>query len=509
MTLKSLGIKEGNSVWSMLLGSGLLAMLAFTVAQQLTRDGGLTQAGNPLDGAWMLVQCAAVSAGLAALLDWRLFLKSLVSLPVILLLALAALTLASGSWSIVLEAEAQRYGLLIFGYATVCLSAAVLASRFGPVPLIVLLVGISVASAAYGLWGFALERVPYAVESGGVLTPAGPFRYRNALALTSAVALLPLIRGISIQGRSLPEVVVFLLSSICLGVCSLAVALSDSEFNLIFAILVLAAALIWPAALLSRSRQQAIGAVVTVLLLGVAGNLLFRNFLPAGVPEDSTRLVVMVALVVVTPLIAWLSGLLAGWIPDRLARLVPAIALGAGLLGVVFLIAGGAYLGSGGDLTQSRLTYYEVSVEAAKQNPLKGTGSGSYASATIGFQAAKLSTTTRFAHSIPAEMWVELGIGGLLISVLLYLAAIRASWRAFRVPFAALLIPLVIGFLWNGLIDWNWHFAAITALWAIGLGGLVGARLGNISGGASPDEVSEPDTSVDPDPDQSEIPATG
>jgi hypothetical protein len=106
-------------------------------------------------------------------------------------------------------------------------------------------------------------------------------------------------------------------------------------------------------------------------------------------------------------------------------------------------------------------------------------------------------------------MWVELGIGGLLISVLLYLAAIRASWRAFRVPFAALLIPLVIGFLWNGLIDWNWHFAAITALWAIGLGGLVGARLGNISGGASPDEVSEPDTSVDPDPDQSEIPATG
>jgi hypothetical protein len=105
MTLKSLGIKEGNSVWSMLLGSGLLATLAFTVAQQLTRDGGLTQPGNPLDGAWMLVQCAAVSAGLAALLDWRLFLKSLVSLPVILLLALAALTLASGSWSIVLEAR--------------------------------------------------------------------------------------------------------------------------------------------------------------------------------------------------------------------------------------------------------------------------------------------------------------------------------------------------------------------------------------------------------------------
>lgn len=483
----------------MVLGSGLLAALAFSVFQQLTRDGGLTQPGDPLDGSWLLVQGALVSLVLAALLDWRICIRGLVALPVILLIALAALTLASGAWSVVPELEAERYGLPVFGYAALCLSAAVLTSRFGPVPLVTLIVVVSVAAGAFGLWAFALEKVPYVTSPEGVLAPAGPFRYKNALALIAAVALLPLLRGISLSSYSRPQIAIFCLSSFGLAVCSLVVALSDSEFNVILAVLIVAAALIWPTSLISRTRQQAIGAVLTVLLLGAAGNLVFRDVLPADSPESSIRMVVMVSLIAVTPLVAWLAGLLSARIPDNFARLVPAVAIGVGLLGAGFLIVGGAYLGTG-DLTQSRLTYYEITLETARENPVEGTGPGSYAGATAGLQASKLFTSTRFAHSIPGEMWVELGIAGLVISILLYLAAVRASWRAIRVPFAALLVPLVLGFLGNGLIDWNWHFTAITALWAIGLGGLVGARLGSMPSATGTDEGLESDPSAAPKP---------
>ncbi|MEX0621261.1 MAG: hypothetical protein WD181_06725, partial [Solirubrobacterales bacterium] len=447
--LESFGVRGGSGPWKTVVGSALLATLACILFQQMERDGGLTQPGAALDGAWILFSGAMVSVVLAVLLDWKLCLRGLILLPVVLLAALAVFALVSGTWSISPELEADRYGLLIFSYAAICLSAAVLSSRFGPMPLIVLVVGASVAVGAVGLWAFALERLPLATVAEGVLVPAGPFRYKNALALTSAAALLPLLRGISIEWRSLAEVTVFVLSSIGLAVCSLTVALSDSEFNLILAVLILAAALIWPASLISRSRQQAIGAVVVVVLVGIAGNLLYRKVLPAGVPEDSTRMVVMIALIASTPFVAWISGRLFRELPDRFLRFLPALAVGMGLLGAMFLIAGGAYSGTGGDLTQSRQAYYEITVETAKLNPIKGTGPGSYSDATVGLQAVKLFTTTRFAHSIPGEMWVELGIGGLIISILLYFAAVRASWRAFRIPFAALLVPLALGFQLN------------------------------------------------------------
>jgi hypothetical protein len=74
-------------------------------------------------------------------------------------------------------------------------------------------------------------------------------------------------------------------------------------------------------------------------------------------------------------------------------------------------------------------------------------------------------------------MWVELGIGGLLLSLLLYLGAFLLSWRVRALSGGALLIPLVLGFLLSGLIDWSWHMTAMTALWASGLGGLIGIRL--------------------------------
>lgn len=469
-------MKEGNGPWRILLGVALLVIFALLIFQQLTRDGGLTQPGVALDGARLLFQGAVVSLLLAALLDWRFFLRSLVSLPVILLAALAALTLASASWSTFLDIEAERYGLLIFGYAAICLSGAVLSARFGAFPLVLLVVVASTATAGFGLWAFAAERIPYAVDVGA-LVPAGPYRYKNALALTSAAALLPLIRGISLGGRSLIEIAVFVLSALALGICAVAVALSDSEFALAFAALILAAVLIWPASLTNQTRQQSIGAVVATAVVAVAGYVLFRSVVEAGPDERTTRMLVMVALVAATPLVAWGLGYAAGRLPDRFVRFTPAIAIGAGLLGICLLLVVGAS-SVGGDVTQARLDYYEVTIEAAMENPVKGTGSGSYSDATVGLQAAKLWTTTRFAHSIPGEMWVELGLGGLVIALLLYAAAARASWRAFRIPFAVLLAPMVIGFLLNGLIDWNWHFAAITALWAIALGGLAGARLG-------------------------------
>ena len=65
---------------------------------------------------------------------------------------------------------------------------------------------------------------------------------------------------------------------------------------------------------------------------------------------------------------------------------------------------------------------------------------------------------------------------GVLLIVALYgavgLAVVDASRKA-----AVLLGPAAIAFLAANLFDWPWHLAGAGMLWAIAVGGLIGARV--------------------------------
>jgi O-antigen ligase len=82
----------------------------------------------------------------------------------------------------------------------------------------------------------------------------------------------------------------------------------------------------------------------------------------------------------------------------------------------------------------------------------------------------------QYAHNLPLEGWVELGLLGLALVLALYGAVALAAVRASRTA-AALLAPAALGFLVANLFDWPWHLAGSGVLWAIAVGGLLGSRL--------------------------------
>jgi len=85
----------------------------------------------------------------------------------------------------------------------------------------------------------------------------------------------------------------------------------------------------------------------------------------------------------------------------------------------------------------------------------------------------------RFAHNLPLESWVELGVAGALLTVVLYLGSAAAVWLRRRTAAVWLLGPAVLGFLLANLFDWPWHLPASGAVFALSLGALVGLPPGD------------------------------
>ena len=488
---KRLGVEIPRArLWQQLLSGGVVLAIGYAVFVLLFRDGGLAQPGEGAEASWPILAPAIVAVFLAAVIDPRLTLRALLALPVLALIGLAVLAFASGSWTVVLPVEATRTGMAILAYALIAIAAAVSATRISTLPLAVLLVAVAVVAGAMGLWGFANYIEPLAVINQGQLTPAGPFRYRNTLALLAASSLIPLVRWAAWDSKDPAALLLSAVAGLGLGVSIAVVATSGSDFAWLMAFVLIAIAVLFPERTLGMPRQRALGMVAASFVVAFASWLMFRKVLAGPPPGDvETRSFVMVCLVLVTPVLTWASSLGAARISDRVAtRLVQASAALAILTAAALFLVGPL---APGDITQSRQAYYEATINTAVEEPIKGFGAGSYSQASIGEQLGLLGTQTRFAHSIPGEMWVELGIGGLLLSLLLYAGSFLLSWRTRLLSGGTLLIPLVAGFLFSGLIDWSWHMTAMTALWASALGGLIGVRLGRSSADGSSDSAPE------------------
>jgi hypothetical protein len=71
------------------------------------------------------------------------------------------------------------------------------------------------------------------------------------------------------------------------------------------------------------------------------------------------------------------------------------------------------------------------------------------------------------------EEAVELGLPGAILMLVVIAGSLVECWRRRHDPDAWLYVPLVAGFAVMAITDWSWHLAAVGAIWAIALGGLL------------------------------------
>lgn len=163
----------------------------------------------------------------------------------------------------------------------------------------------------------------------------------------------------------------------------------------------------------------------------------------------------------------------AGWRPVAAGLL----AVAAAIAGLVILAGSAAGPGEGRQGVQGadhgRVALWQDSLPAIAEAPVLGHGAASYFEAT----RADQEDPTLFAHNLPVESGVELGVPGFVLAsaLLAACAGICLLWR--RTAAAWIYGPGVIAFVLFGLTDWIWHLAGTGAIWAVLLGALCGTRV--------------------------------
>jgi O-antigen ligase len=132
--------------------------------------------------------------------------------------------------------------------------------------------------------------------------------------------------------------------------------------------------------------------------------------------------------------------------------------------------------GNGG-FSHGRLHLWSAAIDVAEQRPLYGFGADSFLTATLARQA-RFQAPVRYAHSLPLEAAVELGIVGFVLVLALYATNVHALLQRRNTQQVWLLGPAVAAFLIANLIDWSWHLAGSGAIWAAALGGTLAATQG-------------------------------
>ena len=132
--------------------------------------------------------------------------------------------------------------------------------------------------------------------------------------------------------------------------------------------------------------------------------------------------------------------------------------------------------GNGG-FSHGRLHLWSAAVHVAEQRPVYRFGADSFLAATFTEQD-RFQPPIRYAHDLPLELAVELGIPGFVLALALYGASADVLRRQGSTIRVWLLGPAVAAFLVANLIDWSWHLAGSGAIWAAAVGGTVAATRG-------------------------------
>jgi hypothetical protein len=449
----------------------------------------------------------------------------------VLFAALAVLTSLSVLWSVVPELSYVEAGrtlayLVVFAAA---IAGARLAPRAAPGVLGGILIG-AMLPVAYALasriWPGALAEDELSNRIGA------PFQYWNAV---GTVAALAIPAGLWLGSRRTGSTVARALAYPALGMCVLAILLTQSRGALGAAIVV---SLLWLAIVPLRLRSlpvllgpalagSAVGAwalskdafskslqpleakeavagefallVVLMCLLLLALGFAVSMGLSRGVVSMRTRRragVVAVAVACLVPLVAFTSvafseGGLSGAIDDRVSQLTSETEIAPD---------------EGGDRvfasSSSRGRYWREAGRVFDDRPAVGVGAGAFAVARLRHRTDGI--VTRHAHGFVTQTLADLGIVGVVVTTFLLLAWLAAALRTTallprRVPFAEKLpfaragegppprrdwdgdrIALValslaaIAFGLQSIVDWTWFIPGPAAMALVAAGFVAG-----------------------------------
>jgi hypothetical protein len=406
------------------------------------------------------------------------------------LIALSAFGALSSLWTVGLPGDALAWALLPAGYAL--LAAAVLAASVGAAVRVRTTVlgtvcGCAFASGVVGLVGAATFTEPRAFWLNGVWRPAGTLEYAPALVLLEVCALAALLRALSSRGR------LAWLAAAPLGVAGAVLGLSNSRLGLAMAVVVLAGSVVAA----RTTRRRALRGVALVLLAGVVARVGLGGIGPAASGSDTWRVAIVIGICVLSPL-AW-------WLLDSAARRSQPIARAGAVAGLVAAVSLAVLLAPGAtgraappahpqavrsvhrDVLHGRGQIWSAGIRAFGRRPLQGYGAGSFLAATADLQRPVI---TSYAHDLPLELGVELGVAGALLGLSLYLIAARAWWRARNAAGVSLLVVPALAFLTANLVDWPWHVGGIGAVWAAATAALIAAGAGITPGRRIPSRPS-------------------
>ncbi len=144
-----------------------------------------------------------------------------------------------------------------------------------------------------------------------------------------------------------------------------------------------------------------------------------------------------------------------------------------------------------------RHDYFRVAFDSFEEEPLRGTGAGTYRFAWDRHRTIKQPVLD--AHSLYLEAFAELGaVGGLIVLALVggLLWTAFAAWRAAPHPQReryAVLLAAMLAFAVGAGIDWFWEIAAFGAVFLLAAGVTVAARCAQLAPVGAPGENARGD----------------
>jgi O-Antigen ligase len=480
----------------LVVGGALLAVALFA-------GGGSTY--GPLagiGGAAVVAAAAAVSLTLFGRLPW----PELGRIEIACFACLAGLVLWTGFsvlWSITPD-RSWEY----FNREFVYLAFLVLGHYIGmtaPAALRLVTAGLTVLLAAVVVWALAGKVFPGLFpDAARIARLRDPIGYWNGLALLAAM-VFPLGLSYAVQRAHARRIRVA--AVVLLHVAAIALLLTYSRGGVAVALVVVAAFVV-----LSGQRLEAVAALLVALVPAALVAVwafskpgISSDLQPADIREtDGLQFGIVLVLVgsAVAAAAYWILGREERWRP-RFRWKLSAARLGVGaaaaLLVTVLVVSGGDPIdwtrdgfreftnptSTAGTNPQrlsefnlnSRWTWWEEAWELFVDEPVGGTGAGSFAVAR-----RPIRSNTTFAtepHNIALQFLAETGIVGLLLlSGFIGTAGVGVVRTVQGVPLgdapaASALALALLAYLLHALVDYDWDFVALTAPVMMVLGALL------------------------------------
>jgi O-antigen ligase len=155
--------------------------------------------------------------------------------------------------------------------------------------------------------------------------------------------------------------------------------------------------------------------------------------------------------------------------PIRRRPALAAVVVAGGLAAAA--LAPGSGDGPASGFLHGREDTWRAGLEAFADRPLLGAGADAFLAASARHQDGAAIV---FAHNLPLELAVELGLLGLVLALAAYAASARVVRHALASGTGLVFIPAVVAFPLANLLDWPWHLAGMGAIWALACGAVAG-----------------------------------